>query len=649
MIKRLLPAMLVVATTGSLFALGPQRVLPQGDQFKSVLTGATAPQKIVTRGEPSSTTLDFTLADEPYSATMLSGVEVGAELYEAFEFSKANASLFKGDQVTSVNITSGAVVINGQGYPSKLTDVTVFITEDLEKEPVYTQAGKIGTGILTEYNIPLDTPYTIEDGKAFYVGYYFNLPDANQAYLVFDGILTNDQAGCWVGIKEDGAVEWMNFAQKIGTLCIGCTISGDNLPQNEVKLIDYGGPFYTAPGEDFEYQFLIQGLGAITENVGVTYSIGESGELTKTVTLDSPIGYNKYAVITLPGLVCNEEALDVPLGFTITKVNGADNKSKVNAVFPTITCFEPSKGYPRVHLMEEGTGTWCGYCPLGIEMMKYLEEKYPDFFARVAIHANGSVRDPMTVSSTGAWVNAYASGFPCALIDRSYSVEALQTANLPRLKAEIDEYVADNKAVPAVASLEDIECSFAENNRVEVYGKTQFVFDVQNDDRFCMSYYLTQDNVGPYDQTNYYSGGTFGAMAGWENEDEEVSTIYEDVCRILMGGARGYAGSLPETIAAGEKYEFKSSISHKSVTSDKFHLIVFMTDNKTGEVVNAYKVELTKPDNSGVSEIAGDAAVIARKYYNLNGLEVKEPVEGIYVVRTVYSDGKVATAKEIVK
>lgn len=644
MIKKLLLLTLGAVAVSGAYPLGPKRMLPQGDNFKVSTDRLKAPKKTQTRSDEAALSLDFTLAYDVYSATMLSGVNVGDEIYEAFRMPESAVSTFSGNSVTAVNITTGAVVIGQNGYPNQLTDVTVFISEDLNGAPVYTQAGKLGTGILTEYSVKLDTPYEIKEGTPFYVGYYFTLANENQAYLVFDGVSPDYEATCLVGVKEDGEVSWADYGTQIGSLCIGCTISGDNLPQNGVDLVDYGGQYYTEPGKEFEYQFLIRSTGAVTDNVEFTYTVGESGPLTKTVTLDEPLGYNNYAIISLPGMVCNEERLDVPMTFSITKVNGAENTAAINQLSATINCYDPSKGYPRVHLIEEGTGTWCGYCPLGMLMMEYITEKYPDFFARVAIHGNGVVRDPMAVSSTSAWINVYADGFPCALIDRSVSVDAIQMGNMTVMQNEIDEYVKDNKTVPSFAEMQDVTCGYDEKGKLTVDGKVKFAFDIDNSKRLRMSYYITQDNVGPYDQTNYYSGGT-RPMGGWESKGEEVETMYDDVCRLLVGGARGVVASLPEDIVAGEVYGYSANISVDAVTSDQYNLIIFIVDNFTGEIVNAKQLSLEKPDNSGVEEIDDDADVLTRKYYSISGVEVDTPSDGIFIVRTVYADGSVKTAK----
>ena len=60
-----------------------------------------------------------------------------------------------------------------------------------------------------------------------------------------------------------------------------------------------------------------------------------------------------------------------------------------------------------------------------------------------------------------------------------------------------------------------------------------------------------------------------------------------------------------------------------------------------------YQSYVITPDISGVSEVAADAELVSKKYYDLNGLEVKDPANGIYILRSVYSDGTVKAEKVV--
>ena len=645
MIKKILPLALAVAAGGSALALGPQRVKPQSDKFKVIPFELTAPQKTATRAEGDVPSVDFSLADQAYSATGLDGLPLGTELYQAFEFSEQNTKIFAGDQITSINVTTGAVVKNNDVYDNDLTEVTVFIMENLNDGPVYTQTGTLGTDILTQYKIELDTPYDIKAGTPFYVGYYFKLANKDLYYLVYDGLVSNNSKSCMVGYEEKGKVTWGSFADQIGALCIGCTVTGETMPQNGVMLDELAVPIYANPGDPFQCNFLIKTTGYSTDNIELTYKIGDGESKSQTITFEKTIPYNQYAMFAVDDLVCNQMGLGVGLKFEITKVNGVANTSTSNKKTTKMDCFESSKGFPRVHLIEEGTGTWCGWCPLGIVMMEYVGEKYPGFFSRVAIHT----QDAMTVSSTSPWLNKYGGSFPCGYINRVNKITSLGYGNLAMMQNEMDDYVTSYTGVPSVLGFTDVAVSISEQGEMTVDTKVGSALDLKNNNRYRLSYYITQDGMGPYAQTNNYSGGQRGEMAGWDKEGKSVKIMYNEVCRLLVGGVAGVANSFPDAIVSGEDCTFSETFDITGVKADKFILIPFITDSFTGEVFNSKIIEVENSYFAGVEDVVAGSNVVSRTYYNINGVEVKEPSNGIYIVRSVYSDGTVKTSKTAIK
>ena len=653
MIKNFLTVALAVALSGSAFAFGPKRVFPTGDTFNtpgSVVAPKKQKKQAPTRAEGDAKSIDFTYANEPLAATSYSDVDPGAEIYEAIFLTSDDATSFAGDQVTSINVTTGGILVNNSYLTDNtLTEVTVFIMEDRNADPVYTQTGKLGTDPLTEYKVTLDTPYTIKAGQSFYVGYYFTLPStANLQYIPFDGYEQIVDNG-WVGAKARGGktINWRQFGDQLGALCLGCTISGETWPQNACKLIAAGVPSYLALGKGYDIPLMIQSAAMDVNSIEVKYTIGSAEPKTQVINFNTSLGFNQAGEVALTNVVCNEENLSLPVLIELVNVNGEPNGSTVNKLSGTTMCFAEEKGFPRVALLEEGTGTWCGWCPLGIVMMEYVKENYSEYFAPVAIHA----QDQMTVSSTSTWINKFASGFPCAFINHKTQIQALSYASVQMMESEIQAYVANY--APALIGFSDITTTFDEEGNVIVNTKVQTHFDQKNNNRFRLAYYITEDGVGPYRQTNYYapSYGYGYVCAGWEKKGTSVSTVYDDVVRIAVGGVTGVSSSLPAQLVADEEYEHAETISIKDIKNDKINVVAYIVDNATSEVINAKMITV---DNdyyiAGVDEIAAtDADVVSKTYYNVNGVEVKDPSNGIYILRSVYSDGTVKAEKVVVE
>ena len=55
--------------------------------------------------------------------------------------------------------------------------------------------------------------------------------------------------------------------------------------------------------------------------------------------------------------------------------------------------------------------------------------------------------------------------------------------------------------------------------------------------------------------------------------------------------------------------------------------------------------------NSGIDDIIGEEAaeIVATEYYNIQGMRVANPAPGIYIRRTLHSDGTSRTAKVLIK
>ena len=636
MVRKILIAAFAGLTSVCAMAFSPGKTFHSDDLMDFYNGKVSVAPKAMTRAAEGEQSLDYTLASLPATAFRLKNMAVGDTVFLAFQMPLSVAKTFAGDQITSVNITTGVYQANGRNR-NLVKDVTVFIAEDIEDlkgTTICEQEGTLGVDGFTEYQIPLDTPFDIKGDKTFYVGYHFKIPNLNQFYICVDGIPTDELYGGWIGTTDGaGTISWTNCAENYGNICLGCTVTGPNMPAAGVSIEDYGGPSYAAPGKPFIYEFLFKGTGPGVDNVEVSYQLGKDVTGSQTITFDGPLNFNKTTVGAVE-LEMSETGMGLPMTFRVTKVNGEEYTSS-QEVTGYMNCFDSNLGYQRMHLIEEGTGTWCGYCPRGIVMMEYVAENYNDLFARAALHASGSTRDPMEVSSAMPVLSQYLSYFPSAMVDRTMYLENMTTQ-------EVDAFVKANEGVPAVVAIEDLKGEATAANRVIVESNVKFPLGFNNNGRYRMAYYITQNNMGPYNQVNYYSG-TDEPLGGWEREGDSVSTIYNDVVRYLGGGVDGFARSIPDEIKAGEEYPMKSSLLISAVTSDEFEVIAFVVDTLTGEIANANRIKVSKV--SAIGEIESDSDVVSVKYYDLGGVEVKEPANGLYIVRTIHADGNVTVSK----
>lgn len=644
MIKKLLPAAFCLLGVATAYSFGPQALKSNGRY--SVYPGKINKEKTVktqipTRAEmPDS--LNFTYADEVYSAlTLGNNAPLGDTIYLAFKLTPDVANQFAGDEITRLNVTTG-IYTGGIGGDSNLVkNIRIFTMGENDSQPTYIQDAELGTSAYTEYSIKLDNPIKIEQDKSITVGYSFAVPNTSMYYIPVDGVPTNNDAGCIFGYRQKNstaAISWDTFAPSYGSICLGCTIKGDKFPENQAVFAGLYGEVYAEPGKEFDYHFYIQGKSILTESVDVTVKVGDGEAVSNVITLDEPIGYNEYAEIVVPA-VCDKEWMSVPVTYTLAKVNNVDNIATPNEVTVKIDCFPREKGYDRVNLIEEGTGTWCGWCPRGIVMMEYVRENYPDLFAGVALHSD----DRMAAPSTSVVISKLFKGFPSAVINRSVDLANMSID-------EIEQFVAIYGNAPAKMGFDKLDASVDMEGNITVNATVGTGFDIDNSrDTYRLAFYLVQNDMGPYAQTNYYAGGQAGEMEGWESKGQSVQTIYNDVARYLSGGYYGLSNSIASSLAAGESCDYTTSFTVKNVTAAEFELVAFIVDNNSGEIANAKKIKVDNVYYTGIDDIASSADVVSKKFYNVNGVEVKEPSNGIYIVRSVLSDGTVKTGKTMVK
>lgn len=589
-------------------ALGavPVQAVPDGfatpsvgaiDGFSHRLAPDTHTRKMVrSRTEAQQQALDFSLAYDYYMALKLN-LPVGTEIHEAFFFSASNCGLYAGKSVTSVNVVTGCY---GDTEYNGITDVYVFISETLDGEPLVLKKGKLSGSAFTLSKVTLDEPYLIEAGKPFYVGCFFKTTSSNDYYVVVDGMPTQNAAGGYYGVKQGDEVTWNNLSSMYGSICLGMTIEGEGLPENGVNIYGVNAPGFAEPGKPFTFDIAFSGAAVKeAESVELEYQIGSQDAVTVPISLEEPLGFNNIGIYRISDVSVSEIGIDLPFTISVSKVNGAENVADKKTLDGSINCFDSADGFTPRTVVEEGTGTWCGWCPAGIVMMDYIKEKYPEDFICVALHSG----DEMQASSASQVIN-YFSGFPSAMLNRSEIIGPTD----PQILQYIDSYHTEVSTIPAFAEVSDLDVVVNGDGTASIPTTVRFATDYANNNRYRLSYYITEDNVGPYEQINNYAGGAEGEMGGYENEPSPFDCIFDDVARRLVGGASGVTGSLPENITAGEDCNYEALVTLAEVEGDEFFVTAMIVDSATGSIANARQIKASK-DYTGIDNVNTTAGV----------------------------------------
>lgn len=573
------------------------------------------------------------------------GNPVGTAYGEALEIPAATAQSFNGCKIVGISV--------GFGTAAKC-DVEVFISTNLQKDPLYSQKATVRPNEFTV--VTLDEPYEIV-GKRVYVGYKFVSTSTSDSPMAFDYDEANKNSyGNWVSIAVDAGQfnkKWEHYYSNYGNCCVRAVIEGNISGSATVVPTSVELPPLVRPGRDFTSALKVSNTStALAEEVEVSWTAG-SNSGTHTYHFEEGLKAGGSALVNVP-MVCDEEGEDVPVAFRITKVNGEDNYDASTELTASLFC---SWSYAvRNVLVEKNTGNRCGWCPRGIVGFSRMEEEITDgSFIPVAVHNYNENSDVLMCPSYYLWNNAYTSySAPRVVSNREGGVFD------PQYELLMEKYKAQHTRTFAEIELQtSLAGSYA-----DVSADVRFYKDIDGAD-YGVGFILTEDGLGPYGQNNNYANST-EPMGGFEKKGGVVMLVYDNVAREIFDW-RGEAGLIPSAVKAGSSYPVSRTLSLSNCENpENVKVTAFLTDRKTGYIINSARVKLGK--STGIGDVESDGAspvsvscsgrllaaegdFLYAKVFSLDGLSVAElhPGErriipaGVFVIKIVggNSDGKI--------
>lgn len=348
--------------------------------------------------------------------------------------------------------------------------------------------------------------------------------------------------------------------------------------QTQLKSVAVSNSYVVVPGST-TISGTIKNLGSSTlTSADVTYRVNGTDYTTTLSSLSVPsMGtYNFTHPTTLNVANANEYAIQV----WVTTAGDADHTDDTLNTKVSGLTFLPTK---RV-LMEEGTGTWCGWCPRGAVYTEQFDTVYAGTAIVVAVHN----ADPMTDAVYDAGMGSMISGYPSGLVDRTdIDVDPMDfgTSYLNRI----------NDVPPADIS---VDAFYSTSSGIADIIVTAHVAGELNGD-YRLNAVLVEDDVtgtgSTWSQTNYYSSSSqnlplVGAGHDWQNSPNPVpysQMHYNFVARAILGGFEGEIGSLPSTMNANNSYSYTFSYAVPSTYEiGQMRVIGMLQDFNTGRVLN---------------------------------------------------------------
>lgn len=352
------------------------------------------------------------------------------------------------------------------------------------------------------------------------------------------------------------------------------------------------------------------------QNPKIAYSFN-GGEVTKkSVSCKLSQGQTKDFSISIPTKTAittdGPVTIDLELVWPDDSEDdyAADNKAQLEVAF---TSADPN----RRMVVEEGTGTWCGWCVRGIVGMRQMNTKYPDRFIGIAVHAN----DEMQNAAYASWISSQISGYPSCIINRDGQDRDPSPTNLENYMKSMGQYSELDVRADATLSTTSFDL------RAEVKPLVNL-----DNTSYSVLFVVTEDGISGM-QKNYYAGGGSGTMGGYEKLGSPVKVDFEDVALGIWPDAYGTdfnALTLPSALTAGETYTIDYTIDASKVKYrklDNCNVIALVVDTKTSEIVNGAKFieRLT-----GIDTVLAPEAPAA-PVYNLAGQRINGQHHGVAI------------------
>lgn len=539
------------------------------------------------------------------------------------------AQLYKGFTVSAVKY----------GLAAQADDVEVFVTKDLNADPIVTKKASVAYKGWNE--VALTTPYEI-DGDGFYIGYSYT------GSAVSLGMTTTfSENGCWADLGDG----WQNYATQKGesakALAIQARITGDNLPLDLMLYTDTH-EYAVVKGEPCKLEFSVKNLCSVAvRNLQVGYSIdgGEETVCDFKTTMGSNI--DKSFAIEHEGFSTTGKH---SLKMRVVSINGKDDAYAPNSELVLGLNVKNSLPVQRL-VVEEGTGTWCQYCPKGIVGFRKASEAYPNHFIGIAIHRSDNL-------VTNTYEDLVFESLPNCYFNRNTksaiepSFESIETA----VKKLMEK-------TPVMGVDANVKYTDSGKKKISVEALTTFL-GAHKGMNYRLSFVLLESGITGYTQVNAFAGGKLGEMGGFEKLPNPATIDMDHVARMNYS-YNGIEGSIPADVEADETTRYTTTLDVPSTIQnpDNCDLVVLVIDAATGRIENGVKVVLGEhttgirdaekvvvPDFSFSGDrlnVDGFAGTV--RLYTADGVEVSNSnlAPGMYIVKA--TAGNQTVTKKLIK
>ena len=594
-------------------------------------------------GRAETTTADFSYIDavEDYFGM---GPNINTEVYDVAILLPGN--VFSGYAIKDITLPLRSIAGIENYGPAKIwlsTELTTSSGQNVPDIGTYDASiSMVGDEAVLAGSLP--ESYAIGE-KGVYVGVSVSVLklDGSTAYPISLGV-SDTPNSFWLHIPSYQAyVKWTNGYNKFDYGCgIGVTL--DHVLPHAVRIVDLPAEIYTATDSPVVVDMELSAIGSqAVSSVDFEYELsGKTYSYHYDLPEALPAGVDRRFSVPIE-IPAQDEPMVENVVFRVTKVNGEANPDSAVSVGAKLYVLADIP--VRQTLMEEYTGTWCGFCTRGYAALEYIKENHPDFVVAAFHGTTGAGADPMII--TANLPQQPKNGYPGAWLNRAVGVDPYFGVNINSGRFEIvNEILALNEQftpwsvkVSHVWTSDDVLTATADLTNVIGYesGKYKMVYLLvadglsQGERSWVQANYYSSEMPVYIEQLNAFCrGGVYGrpSVAGLVFNDVVISTT----------GIYGINGSIPESLEKDGtvKHSIDFDLSKISKTlapiidKNKLRVIAAVVDT-SGKVLNCAKDEVNDYIGAGVESV--DRADAPAEYYNLNGVKVSDPAAGIYIRR----------------
>ena len=269
-------------------------------------------------------------------------------------------------------------------------------------------------------------------------------------------------------------------------------------------------------------------------------------------------------------------------------------------------------------VVEEGTGQWCGNCPLGLLSLDNLERLYDDRVIAIGVHG-GTGFDSYLYSEYASYLGF--TGYPAGRVNRIDTIYApMYTAGgsyefiSPEGNQTFLDIARREFATVAYADvrLKQAVCDEA-GGTMTIGGEVAYALDLDGVNHNLAFVVLENGLTGP--QTNYFyisSDPNLGDFAQGGQYGSSMPVItFNDVARNVPGGVfAGVPGLVPVSVSSDAPVAFSQTYALPENVANwaNAEVVVMLLDANTGRVINAAHARIIDPTWDDIQGTEADAA-----------------------------------------